>query len=59
MATQQPGTMLTIIAGAIRGRRCIHEAEVFEISVDSPVPVPAFRVRLVTGYEKWAATTLR
>jgi len=48
MATQQPGTKLTIISGSLRGRRCIHEADVFDISLDSPVPVPAFRVHLVT-----------
>jgi len=48
MATQPPGTKLTIISGCLRGRRCIHEADVLDKSVDSPVPVPAFRVRLVT-----------
>jgi len=49
MATQQPGTKLTIISGTLRGRRCIHEADVLDKSVDSPaVPVPAFRVHLVT-----------
>ncbi len=48
MATQKPGTKLTIISGVLRGRRCIHEEDVFDKSVDSPVPVPAFRVRLVT-----------
>ena len=48
MATQQPGTKLTIISGCLRGRRCIHEADVLDQSVDSPVPVPAFRVHLVT-----------
>ena len=48
MATQQPGTKLTIISGSLRGRRCVHQADVYDKSVDSPVPVPAFRVRLVT-----------
>ena len=52
MATQQPGTKLTIIAGSLRGRRCIHEADVFDKSLDSPVPVPAFRVLLVTDNEE-------
>ena len=47
MATQQPGTKLTIISGPLRGRRCIHEADVFEPSNSSTVPGPAFRVRLV------------
>ena len=49
MATQQPGTKLTIIAGSLRGRRCIHEADLLDITVDSPVPVPAFRVQLVNA----------
>ena len=49
MATQQPGNKLTIISGPLRGRYCIHEADVFEKTLDSPVPVPAFRVHLVTG----------
>ena len=35
------------MASIPRGRRCIHEADVFDRSVDSPVPVPAFKVRLV------------
>jgi len=48
MATQKPGTKLTIISGSLRGRRCIHEEDVLDKSVDSPVPVPAFRVQLVT-----------
>ena len=48
IATQQPGTKLTIIAGPLRGRRCIHEADVLEPSTSSTVPGPAFRVRLVT-----------
>ena len=48
MATQQPGTKLTIISGSLRGCRCVHQADVYDKSVDSPVPVPAFRVRLVT-----------
>ena len=48
VGTQQQGTKLTIISGSLRGRRCIHESDVFDKSVDSPVPVPAFRVRLVT-----------
>ena len=48
MAAQQPGTKMTIISGSLRGRRCIHEADVLDKSVDSPVPVPAFRVQLVT-----------
>ena len=48
IATQQPGTKLTIIAGVYRGRRCVHQADVFDKSLDSPVPIPAFRVRLVT-----------
>ena len=52
MATQQPGTKLTIISSSLRGRRCIHEADEFDKSVDSPVSVPAFRVRLVTGDEE-------
>ena len=47
MATQPPGTKLTIISGSLRGQRCIHLADVFDKSVDSPVPVPAFRVQLV------------
>ncbi len=49
MATQPPGTKLTIIAGALRGRRCVHQADVYDKSVDSPVPVPAFKVQLVTA----------
>ena len=49
IATQQPGTKLTIISGALRGRRCIHVEDEIDKSLDSPaVPVPAFRVRLVT-----------
>ncbi len=48
MATQQPGTKLTIISGPLRGSRCIHEADVFEPSMSSTVPGPALRVRLVT-----------
>ena len=47
IATQQPGTKLTIISGFLRGRRCVHQADLFDESVDSPVPVPAFRVQLV------------
>ena len=47
IATQLPGTKLTIIAGPLRGRHCIHEADVFEKTLDSPAPVPAFRVQLV------------
>lgn len=47
MATQQPGTKLTIISGSLRGRRCIHEADVFDKPIDSPVPDHAFRVQLV------------
>ena len=49
MATKQPGTKLTTISGMFRGRRCVHQADVFDKSLDSPVPVPAFRVRLVTA----------
>ena len=48
MATQQPGTKLTIIAGSLRGRHCIHQADLLDKALDSPVPVPAFRVQLVT-----------
>ena len=48
MPTQKPGTKLTIISGSLRGRRCIHEADVLDKSVDSTVPVPAFRVQMVT-----------
>ena len=48
MATQQPGTKLTIISGSFRGRHCIHQADVLDKTLDSPVPVPAFRVQLVT-----------
>ncbi len=48
MATQQPGTKLTIIAGPLRGRRCIHVADVFDKTLESPVPIPAFRVQLVS-----------
>ena len=47
MATQQPGTKLTIIAGSLRGRRCIHLADVFDKPINSPVPDHAFRVQLV------------
>lgn len=50
MATQQQGTKLTINSGSLRGRHCMHEADVFEKTLDSPVPVPAFRVRLVTEH---------
>ena len=46
--TQTPGTKLTIISGPLRGWRCIHQADVLHKSLDSPVPVPAFRVHLVT-----------
>ena len=48
MATQQPGTKLTIIAGSLRERRGIHQADLLDKTLDSPVPVPAFRVNLVT-----------
>lgn len=48
IATQQPGTKLTIVAGPLRGRRCIHEADLLDKTLDSPVPIPAFRVQLVT-----------
>ena len=47
MATQQPGTKLPIIAGTLRGRRCIHQADLLDKTVDSPVPIPAFQVQLV------------
>ena len=48
MATQQPGNMLTIVSGAWRGLGYIHEQDLLEKTVDSPVPVSAFKVRLVT-----------
>lgn len=47
IATQQPGTKLTIIAGPLRGRRCIHLADVFGKPIGSPVLDHAFRVMLV------------
>ncbi len=47
MATQLPGTKLTIIAGSLRGRRCIHQADVFDNPISSPFPEHAFRMRLV------------
>jgi len=62
MATQQPGTKLTIISGPLRGRRCIHEADVFEETMINPVSGPAFRAQLVTEDGEvercwwWAAT---
>ena len=49
MATQPPGTKLTIIAGTLRGRRCIHQADVFDKPISSPFPEHAFWVRLVAG----------
>ena len=47
MATQQPGTKLTIISGSLRGCRCIHLADIFDKPIGSPVPDHAFRVQLV------------
>ena len=47
IATQQPGTKLTIISGFLRGRRCVHQADVFDKWKESPYPDYAFRVRLV------------
>ncbi len=47
MATQPPGTKMTIIAGSLRGRRCIHQADVFDKTMSSPFPDHAFRVQLV------------
>ena len=48
MATQTPGTKLTIISGSFRGRKCIHVADVFDKPVDSPVRDHGFRVQLVS-----------
>ncbi len=47
IATQQPGTKLTIISGFLRGRRGNHQADLFDKFNDSPYPDYAFRVRLV------------
>ncbi len=47
IATQQPGTKLTIINGFLRGRRCVQQADVFDKSKESPYPDYAFRVRIV------------
>ena len=38
MATKQPGTKLTTISGMFRGRRCVHQADVFDKSKESPYP---------------------
>ena len=47
MATQTPGTKLTVISGYLRGRRCIHQADVFDKIKESPYSDHAFRVQLV------------
>lgn len=48
VATQKPGTQLTIISGSLRGRKCTHLADVFARPVDSPVAGHGFRVQLLT-----------
>ena len=48
VATQTPGARLTIISGSLRGRKCIHLADVFARPVDSPTPGHGFRVQLLT-----------
>ena len=58
MATQQPGTKLAIISGSLRGWRCIHEEDVLDKTLDSPVPVPAFRVQLVSEDGEMERTTV-
>ena len=47
MATQTAGTKLTIISGYLRGRRCIHQVDVFDKVKESPYLEHAFRLPLV------------
>jgi len=44
MATQTAGTKLTIISGYLRGRRCIHQVDVFDKVKESPYADYPFRV---------------
>ena len=39
------------IAGSLRGRKCIHLADVFDKPIDSPVPDHTFKVQAWSGTE--------
>ena len=44
--TLEPGTKVTVISGSYRGRRAIHQANVYDRSVDWPEPSSGFLLQL-------------